>query len=288
MKIINEKTKDEPQHEDRIILLECDTPYSSPCKTCNGIGNVMQFRITGGPHQTPLKRGDKWLDLDGKAGWYHGKLETEPCPECQLAEQVNYLRRKSGLTEEDLEFRLTDFKTAGIYKEKSAAKETIAKLAGQGNSIAGFATMYGNYGVGKSMLAKCLVNELIYNGTSSRYIIASDLVSDIRKNFDEQANRMMMVEMAISKWQSIHVLVMDEFDKIKLTDWAKESIHRLINYRYEHRSDLFTMLITNVAPKELDPELGYLQSRMFAGVMIHVPGIDARQVLGAKEREKLK
>lgn len=272
--------EDVAEIENRVILLTCETPYDNPCQECNGIGTVMFYEVTGGPHQTPSKRGDKWLDLDGKAGWYHGTLKVEPCPSCQERERIDYLKSISGLTPAEFEIRLSDFKTGGVMADKAEAKQTVAKWAGLGNNLSGFATLHGSYGVGKSMLGKCLVGELIRNAAPARYIVASEMINQIREKFGEE-NSMIAVEMAVKLWKSYRILVLDEFDKLSMkTEWTTEVVHRLINHRYEWRKELFTMLITNTDPKDLPEDFGYLQSRMYAGNIIHVKGIDVRP--GAK------
>jgi len=275
---INEilETKVEAEKDDRVVLLTCETPYTNPCPECNGIGNIMQFEISGGPYDTPSQRGDKWLDLDGRSGWYHGKLMTEPCPSCATRERVDYLKTKSGLTAAEFEIRLSDFKTSGVMADKAEAKQTVAKWAGMGDSLAGFATLHGSYGVGKTMLAKCLVSELIRNSAAAHYVIASEMINQIRENFGE-SNSMVAVQMAVKLWKGYKVLVLDEFDKLSMkTEWTQEVIHRLINHRYEWRKDLFTMLVMNTDPKQLPEDFGYLQSRIYAGHIVHVKGIDVR------------
>lgn len=270
--------------EERVILLTCETPYDDPCETCNGLGSVMRFVITGGPDRTPSRAGDKWLETDdagGKPGWYHGRIETEPCPECRANAQVVYLQNRSGLTEQEFEIRLSEFRTVGVLADKADAKQEVAKWAGAGVNLSGFATLHGSYGVGKTMLAKCLVSELIRNLAPARYVVASEMINEIRSNFGETSSSLLMVENAIKQWKGYKVLVLDEFDKLSVkTEWTREVIHRLIDHRYEARRELFTMLVMNTDPKELPEDFGYLQSRMYAGSIIQVKGIDVRP--GAK------
>ena len=269
-------------YEERVIDLICETRYSDDdCELCNGLGSVIRFIVTGGPVRTPSKIGDKWLEIDGKEGWYHGRLETEPCPGCQERDRIDHLKEKSGLTPDEFDVRLTEFKTVGIFKDKKDAWETVAKWAGQGQNLNGFATLHGSYGVGKSMLGKCLVGELIRNSCAAHYVIASEMVNEIRSNFAEGSGSLFMVEEAIRRWKNYRVLIIDEFDKLSFkTEWTKELVHRLINARYEGRKEKFTMMITNTAPNDLPEDFGYIASRMHAGNIIHVQGIDVRP--GAK------
>lgn len=270
------------------IPLVVNTPYMNKCKTCNGVGYTYHYELEDGPYPAPTRRGDKWFDdIDGQSGWFHGSTIETPCPDCKRYAAMERLVKLSGLDEEDRQIRLTDFKTMGVNAAKKNAKDNFALFAGQGKNVQGFVTLYGDYGVGKSFLAKALVNELIANECHATYVMASDMLADIRKNFDEQSNRMIAVENAIYKWQAIPALIIDEFDKINVTDWVKESLNRLMNVRYERRKSQLTVMVTNTDPKKLPPELGYLQSRMFAGITINVPGPDVRETLGKMERTRV-
>lgn len=270
-----------------MVPLVVNTPYTNKCETCQGVHYIYSFQAKEGPFDTPSKRGDKWLDLDGKEGWYHGTLMEMPCPDCRPGAQVERLIQNTGLSPADQSIRLSEFKTTGSFADKTDAKHVIARLAGMGKQAEGFVTIWGNYGVGKSFLAKALVNELAHNGAQARYVLGSDLIADIRSKFDEDAHRIIAVENAIYTWQMYFTLVIDEFDKIHTTDWVKESVHRLLNARYERRKQSLTVLISNTDPKKLPPELGYLQSRMYAGAIVLVPGIDARPGQGELEKKRL-
>ena len=281
--LMNSKEKDTGQEErdDWIIPMECPTEHDVKCKDCNDLGTIMEFHITGGPFQTPSQRGDKWLEINDQKGWWHGKLKVEPCPTCQQRNRTEYLKNRCGLTDDEFEIRLTDYKTSGVLADKADAKSAVAKYAGAGLDLAGFSTLHGSYGVGKTMLGKCLVTELVHNGAPARYALAADLISDIRSNFDENTNPILAVEVALRYWQNMKVLIIDEFDKLNMkTTWTYETIHRLIDARYNARKEKFTMLVMNTAPKDLPEEFGYLASRMLAGNIIHVKGIDVRP--GAK------
>ena len=270
------------------IPLVVEASWEVKCPTCNDVGNTYYFDLEDGPYQTPSRVGDKWLDdIDGLSGWFHGHLIETPCPDCNKYAAHERLIKLSGLHGDDTNIRLSMFATDKEKAAKKNAKDNIALFAGMGKDANGFVTIYGDYGVGKSFLAKALINELIMNDCHARYILASDMIADIRVNFDEQSNRNIAIENAIYKWQSIPALIIDEFDKVNTTDWVKESMNRLLNVRYENRKHQLTVMVSNTDPKKLPPELGYLQSRMFAGITIYVPGPDVRVMLGKIERGRM-
>jgi len=270
----------------KAVPLVCST-YAHACPNCGGSGLMMVYVIKSGPYQTPSGK-VKWLDLQPPAvsGWYEGSLETAPCPVCAGGQMDAYLERNCGLRGDDLTVSLADFKTNGKLAGKEKALAAARSLLAMNRQPSGFVTFTGGYGVGKTHLLKAIVNGFRGLRVIARYSTMADLLADIRERFGGD-NGVRAVEDAIGDLNRAHVLCIDEIDRINLTGWAKETLFRLLNQRYESRNSLLTVVATNARIDEMPPELGYLASRFSAGIVVEVPGPDMRPAQGLKMAKEI-
>jgi DNA replication protein DnaC len=253
------------------------------CPNCGGHQILMVYVVKDGPFQTPTGGKVKWLDMpDGKSGWYAGELKVAFCPACRASGLNEYLLKNCGLEGSDLSISLGDFSVVGSYARKQAAKEMAGRLLGMNDKPGGFITFYGAYGCGKSHLLKALDNGFRAIGEVAQYQVMSEMLASIRERFGNEQGQV-RAEDVIEHLQRIRVLCLDEIERINLTGWAKETVFRVMDTRY-NRTDLLTVMATNCNPDDLPPEFGYLSSRMRAGVIVEVPGPDVREALGMQTR----
>jgi hypothetical protein len=262
-----------------VVPLVVDAPHTGTvCPNCNGLGAVYAFRCkSGGPYKSPMNVGDKWLSIDGKAGWYSGKLVQQPCPACSNGQLATWLADHCGLVYADLAVSLYGFNTEGDLAGKEPARLAAASLLAMNTVPAGFVTYWGNYGCGKSHLLKALVNGFRKVSVFARYTVMADLLEEIKSKFaDKDSSR--AAANVIAACKDIRVLCLDEFERINLTDWAAETVFRLLDARYNDRGRLLTVLSSNINPEDLPEEWGYIRSRIFGGQVVEVPGPDMRQI----------
>jgi DNA replication protein DnaC len=269
-------------------------PYPQLCPNCGGHRMMMVYVIDGGPYKSPDGR-VKWLDLPpdppnpqtpSVSGWYSGRLEVAPCPVCAGGQMDEYLRRNCGLSGDDLEISLSDFRTNGNLSGKAKALSVAQSLLAMNQQTRGFVTYIGGYGVGKTHLLKAIVNGFRKIRVMARYSTMADLLADVRERFGDD-HGVRAVEDAIAEINRYRVLCLDEIDRVNLTGWAKETIFRLINYRYENQHQVLTVIATNMRIEDMPPEFGYLASRLRSGVVVEVPGPDMRPAQGLKVTKEL-
>ena len=240
------------------------------------------FLRNSGPFGSPNGGRVRWL-VDG---WYTGETHTEPCPVCQGDQLAGYLAANSGLSGADQSVSLEDFRTSGAYKDKAQALDTARALLGMNHEPSGFVTFIGDYGVGKSHLLKGLANGFRQIGVVARYSTMADALAQIREKFGEP-NGSREVEAVIEDYRRARVLCLDEIDRVNLTGWARETVFRLFDARWQESGKLLTVMASNRAPKDLPEDLQYLASRINGGVVCNVPGPDVRAVQGAKATKRM-
>jgi DNA replication protein DnaC len=109
--------------------------------------------------------------------------------------------------------------------------------------------LFGNYGTGKTMLMSILCRELA-NGYLFQpcFVNLVDFINEIKDTFNASNNR--TAKQTLDKYSKSEFLFLDDIDKIKPTEYAKETVYSLINYRTEH--ELPTIVSANHTPEELD------------------------------------
>lgn len=109
--------------------------------------------------------------------------------------------------------------------------------------------IFGGYGSGKTHLAAAIANALIDRGIPVLFGTFADHLEKIREEFDKTGQKKYQ-----SMMKNTPMLVLDDVGKERLTDWAKEILFNVINYRYEHK--LPFILTTNYNEKQLGNYIG--------------------------------
>lgn len=267
------------------VKLQIEGPAIA-CINCGGAGMLFVYVWIRGPFSSPNGGKVKWLSGDGiESGWYIGETHSAPCPCCQGDAWREYLQANCGLHDKDLYITLEGFKSGGPYLEKEEAKKAAAGLLAQNKTPKGFVTFFGEPGRGKSHLLKGIINGFRGIGVYARYINAADLIQEIRDHFSDERGGV-AVESVIQHYRKVRVLAIDELDQVQLTEWTKQTLHRLLDSRYES-GNLLTVLAMRPTPEQLPDDLAYLISRIRGGVAVHVRGGDMRPFQGNRARKEL-
>lgn len=120
--------------------------------------------------------------------------------------------------------------TAGNREAVAAAERCIDEDAG--------AYFFGAAGVGKTMLASVIVNERAIIGKHSFFITVPDMLEELR-DYDDSARRAAKLRLLYE----IPCLVIDDLGAEKATQWAGETLFRILNTRYNE--ELQTIITSN-------------------------------------------
>ncbi len=176
--------------------------------------------------------------------------EARQCPVCFARNRALRMQSMCGLNDDERTFRLSGIdilNKPGTAQMVKAAQSFIAHPSG-------IVTLWGGPGNAKTAVLMSVVNELIAYSCESVYTTFADLEGWVREAFDEkQHDEFGSARMRIARLANIHVLAIDEFDKVKVSEWLSELRFDLLDKRY--RSGLAgttgTLLAMNCNPSSL-------------------------------------
>jgi len=150
-------------------------------------------------------------------------------------------------------FEGMDFKHY-LTKNESQKRALNGVLEYHKNGVKNFLTgmnlfLFGNYGTGKTMLMSILCRRLAKEYLfACRFVNIVDFMNEIKDTFNASNNK--TTSKTLDGYCKSEFLFLDDIDKIKPTDYSKEVIYSLVNYRTEH--ELPTIISANHSPEELD------------------------------------
>ena len=114
--------------------------------------------------------------------------------------------------------------------------------------------LMGDYGCGKTHLAAAIANDAVSNGIPTLFTTVPDLLDWLRFAYGQTSETF---EDRFEHIRQIPLLVLDDLGTQNATEWAKEKLFQIINYRYTNR--IPTVVTTNQQLAEMD---GRIRSRL--------------------------
>ncbi len=147
--------------------------------------------------------------------------------------------------------------------DNGEAKNAVQEVRHVINKGFGWVYMWGDPGTAKSLILQIAVAEMVKAKRQATYINMSALIDNLREAYDTEYPQAEAIR-RLSRWTRIPILCIDEFDKVKGTEYVHERRMRLVDDRYADAIEQKTVTIfaSNESPESFD---NYLTDRFRDG-----------------------
>lgn len=203
-----------------------------------------------------------------------------PCPACSATRQAERLQTICGLTNAEREIDLAD-----IDVTSPARVGTLAMVIEAKNFIVapyGFLTLYGSSGNAKSMALMGIINAMLARNVAAVYTTLPELIGWLQEAYQRTDGGVHVVNESMYKRlmrvAGVAVLAIDEFDKVKQTEWVLQIESDIIDRRYRMAFDYKagTVLAMNGSPIDLP---SWIASRLSQWPQMRNDDPDLRPIL---------
>lgn len=201
-----------------------------------------------------------------------GRLQICTCRQGQINQQIR--QRLFALSNLDNLRHLTfdNFKPrghVGLSPHKADSLEMAYNQARQfAQSLNGWLLLQGGYGCGKTHLAAAIANFAVSMGVPTLFITVPDLLDALRFSWDSAETTF---EERFMEIRQAPLLILDDFGTQNTTEWAREKLFQIINYRYINQLPL--VVTTNLPLEDIEPRIRsrLLDPQLVTKVMILAP-----------------
>ncbi len=148
----------------------------------------------------------------------------------------------------------------------------------------GWLFLWGDHGQAKTMLLKIAVAITLRSGKLAAYTNMVGILDNLKRAFDAGPGEDPGAESKIEWWQRVPVLCIDEFNRVKESEWSSERRFALMDMRYVQaiRHETVTLIASNTSPEQQD---SYLRDRILDGrfEVIELKGPSVRKSIHDKD-----
>lgn len=141
----------------------------------------------------------------------------------------------------------------------------------------GWLVLQGTYGSGKTHLAAGIANFRAGKGIPPLFVMVPDLLDHLRATFNPESTT--SYDRRFNEVKTAPLLVLDDLGTQSMTNWVKEKLYQLFNYRYN--AGLPTVITTADTLSEIDPRI---RSRMLDRRICRIFVITAPPFTGSAQR----
>jgi len=139
--------------------------------------------------------------------------------------------------------------------ELASLKKAFEESLGFAEDPDGWLVLTGPFGSGKTHLAAAIANYQADLGNLPMFVVVPDLFDHLRKTFSPKST--VSLDRLFEEVKNSDLLILDDLGTQNMTNWVREKLYQLINYRYN--SELPTVITTPDFKDEMDSRI---RSRM--------------------------
>ncbi len=183
---------------------------------------------------------------------------ARPCA-CMQERRLLKKIRNSHLTDKMRGFTFDKFDFGYYSKHRESADKSFkaaldfAERTARGERPDGL-FLTGEVGSGKTFLACCIANYILDKGEQVIFLVVPDFLDSIRATFDAPKGDSIGEQDLVDEAREIPVLILDDLGAHNYTDWTKNKIYSLLNYRLNN--GLPTVITSNISFGDLTIYLG--------------------------------
>jgi len=233
------------------------TKKEKVCPICGGLGYVRRERAIDDPD--------------------FGILEICECQRNKKQKEVNqHLYQISNLAAyKGMTFNTFDINGISGNREINKTLEVAFNTSkNYAHHLNGWLLLMGGFGSGKTHLVAAIANEVVSLGVETLFLTVPDLLDWLRFTFSSDETT---YEKRFEEIRNIRFLVLDDLGTQNATEWAREKLFQIINYRYIHQ--LPTVITTNLSLAQIENRVrSRLQDRELV-VKVQIDAQDFRNPL---------
>lgn len=175
------------------------------------------------------------------------------CAKYKVRTEQRHVSKLIGESGMGARFQARTFDTFYADAATESAKQTAEMFCEdlRKNPLVTGLMLIGPYGCGKTHLAAAILHRAAEYGVAGMFIVVPELLARIRSSYRLNDGK---AEALIEAAKHAPLLILDDLGAEKASEWVKEQIYMLVNYRYEYM--LPTIITTNNDGAELERELG--------------------------------
>jgi DNA replication protein DnaC len=210
---------------------------------------------------------------------------------CQIYRILARDFRGSGQSDELSSLHLYADKTFESFKSRPELpkekqqnlKRVLATAKEFANNPEGWLVFVGPYGCGKTHLAAAISNHCINHGHPVVFKEVPDLLDHLRATYSPESQ--VTYDQLFEGVRNAPLLILDDLGTESATDWAREKLYQIFNYRYAKK--LPTIITMSTQVEEADPRLAsrMLDLSLCTICAIRAPGYHGAQLATGGKRK---